>query len=332
MTFTVQSLPGESFKGKISFIDPVIDPKTRVAKVRVEIRNRNNKLKPEMFARGQITASIPELKDAILIPRSAVLWTGKRAVVYVRDPEFKDPTFSYREIDLGQEAGAFYIVKNGLAVGEEIVTNGAFKIDAAAQLQGKPSMMNPEGGKISTGHNHGGANKNQKTTEHEGHNMNSGAMSSEMKESVDENFKKQLTEVYKAQLDLQKAFLATDAEKVFTEVSKVKSALKKVDMSLVKGEMHNHWMASMSDLNKSLDQMTASKEIEQQRLAYADFSDALYQAIKMFGTVGETIYYQFCPMAKNDKGAYWLSSTKEIKNPYFGDAMLTCGENKEVIQ
>ncbi len=103
-------------------------------------------------------------------------------------------------------------------------------------------------------------------------------------------------------------------------------------MGLVKDEMHDHWMATVKKLSESLDRMKTSIDIEQQRLAYADFSDALYNAIKMFGTTGETIYYQFCPMARKGGGAYWLSATKEIKNPYYGDAMLTCGETKETLK
>ncbi|MEQ9217966.1 MAG: DUF3347 domain-containing protein, partial [Cyclobacteriaceae bacterium] len=150
--------------------------------------------------------------------------------------------------------------------------------------------------------------------------------------SVDENFKQQLTNVYQVHLDLQKAFLATDATAAKKQAGSVKSALDKVDMSLVSGEMHNHWMNTLKQLKGSLDKIEVSTDIEEQRLSYADFSDALYSAIKMFGTSGETIYYQYCPMARNGKGAYWLSAVNEIKNPYYGDAMLTCGENKEVIK
>lgn len=90
-----------------------------------------------------------------MVPKSAVLWTGKRAVVFVRDPESAMPSFRYREIVLGPEADDSYVVSRGLAEGEEIVTHGVFKIDAAAQLAGKPSMMNPGGSALSTGHDHG---------------------------------------------------------------------------------------------------------------------------------------------------------------------------------
>jgi Cu(I)/Ag(I) efflux system membrane fusion protein len=103
-------------------------------------------------------------------------------------------------------------------------------------------------------------------------------------------------------------------------------------MSLVQGDMHNHWMTILKQLNQAIDGIQSTDLIKKQRLAYSDFNDALYSAIKMFGTSGETIYYQFCPMAKDGDGAYWLSSKVDIKNPYYGDAMLECGENKEILK
>lgn len=141
--FSVQALPGTAFSGKIMFIDPVIDPVNRVAKVRLEMSNPGAKLKPEMFVTGIVKSNLDEFKDMLVIPRSAVLWTGKRSIVYVKQPG-DEPIFKIREIELGPQLGNSYVVAEGLADGEEIVTQGAFSVDAAAQLEGKPSMMNQE--------------------------------------------------------------------------------------------------------------------------------------------------------------------------------------------
>ena len=153
--FTIQSLPGKTFHGKVTNIDPFLNAKTRVASVRVEANNAGMQLKPEMFANGIIKPRISGSEKDLLIPKTSVLWTGKRAIVYVKVPGRDHPSFKYREITLGPEAGEFYVVNEGLLEGEEIAVNGVFKIDAASQLAGKPSMMNPEGGKVSTTHNHG---------------------------------------------------------------------------------------------------------------------------------------------------------------------------------
>lgn len=139
--FTVQALPGENMKGRIRFIDPVVDPETRVAHVRVEMSNAAGKLKPEMFAQGTVDAKLSEYEGYPVIPRSAVLWTGKRSVVYVKDPDHKENLFSMREVELGPRLGNAYVVLEGLYDGDEIVSEGAFSVDAAAQLEGKPSMM-----------------------------------------------------------------------------------------------------------------------------------------------------------------------------------------------
>jgi Cu(I)/Ag(I) efflux system membrane fusion protein len=141
LVFTIQSMTGETYSGKIIFIDPVVDPVSRVSKVRVEISNQSGKIKPEMFATGIVQANMTEFKDKLVIPRSAVLWTGKRSLVYVKQPG-NEPVFRIREIGLGPMLGNSYIVTDGLNEGEEIVTQGTFSVDAAAQLEGKESMMN----------------------------------------------------------------------------------------------------------------------------------------------------------------------------------------------
>ena len=318
VSVTFQSLPGEEFNGQINFIDPVLDAESRTAKARVTLDNRDQRLKPEMFATGILKSQRKNDSETISVPKSAVLWTGRRSIVYVKTNNESYVSFNLREVTLGKIVGDNYIINEGLETGEEIATNGTFSIDAAAQLAGLPSMMNPEGGKVSTGYGHGAM-------------LESTNVSEEMTMSVDENFKKQLASVYKTQLVMQEGFIATDSKTVTLAVEKVEASLKKVNMSLIKGEMHEHWMTSLGALNSTLKVIKASEEIEAQRLAYSDFNDALYLAIKMFGISGETIYYQFCPMAKNNTGAYWLSSTKEVVNPYFGNVMLSCGENKETI-
>ena len=145
IAFTIQAMPGTNYSGKINFIDPVLDPNTRIARVRIEINNPGGKLKPEMFATGIVKADLNEYKDKLVIPSTAVLWTGKRSVVYVKQTKTTEFIFKIREIELGPMLGNSYVVMNGLNDGEEIVTEGAFSVDASAQLDGKPSMMNPQG-------------------------------------------------------------------------------------------------------------------------------------------------------------------------------------------
>ena len=143
--FTLQALPGKTYMGRIAFIDPIINPSTRTARVRVEVANSRMELKPEMYATAEVNAPLQGYKDRIVVPQTAVLWTGKRSIVYVRQPDTSTPTFLMREVELGPSLGNAYVILKGLSEGEEVVTNGVFSIDASAQLEGKQSMMNNAG-------------------------------------------------------------------------------------------------------------------------------------------------------------------------------------------
>ena len=219
---SIQSLPGTSFDGKVTFIDPFINPTTRVAKVRIELPNSGLKLKPEMFVNGVLHSKIAESSNHLLIPKSSILWTGKRAVVYVSVTDRESPSFLYREITLGPEAGNFYVVADGLMEGEIIAVNGVFKIDAAAQLEGKPSMMNPGGGKVSLAHDHGAMTSTETEAQPEEDHSQHENMETK-KVEVSAEFIKQLQGVYDAYIPMKNAFVATDAKEVRKTAGIVKS-------------------------------------------------------------------------------------------------------------
>jgi len=156
--FRVDAYPGENFHAEISYIDPVLDPETRTVSVRAETFNRDNMLKPQMLVEGIVSSTLYDGEHQVLVPKSSVLWTGERSVVYVMKPNTAQPAFEFREVVLGPRVGDRYVVKSGVEAGEEVVTNGNFKIDSAAQLAGKTSMMNRNadaGRSMPAGHDHG---------------------------------------------------------------------------------------------------------------------------------------------------------------------------------
>ncbi|MCP5542629.1 MAG: efflux RND transporter periplasmic adaptor subunit [Akkermansiaceae bacterium] len=194
--FTVDSVPGEEFHGRVSFIDPSLDPMRRSASVRINVPNPRGLLKPGVFAKVRIVARMtaagnvidpslagkwispmhpeivkdvpgqcdicgmdlvpaetlgfvgesPDAEEPLLVPRSAVLRTGDRAIAYVKLPEESDPVFEGRQIVLGPAVGTEFIVREGLSEGELVVSRGAFMLDSELQIQGKPSMMNRNAG------------------------------------------------------------------------------------------------------------------------------------------------------------------------------------------
>ena len=138
-----ESLPGEIFAGQIAFIDPVLNEKRRITRVRVEVANPLRLLKLGMFATAIVQATPSHLTAAIplQIPASAVLQTGQRAVVYRRISSDEGVRFEGREIVLGPRAGDYFVVLSGVEEGDLVVTRGAFKLDSELQIQAKPAMM-----------------------------------------------------------------------------------------------------------------------------------------------------------------------------------------------
>ncbi|MBO6620381.1 MAG: efflux RND transporter periplasmic adaptor subunit [Balneola sp.] len=347
--FTTATYPGEKFEGTVSFVDPSVNNMSRTADVRVKANNPDKKLKPNMLAEGILTANISNQRS-LLIPKSAVLWTGPRSIVFVQIPEKEEPTFIAREVTLGKRVGEQYIILEGLEAGEEVVTRGNFKLDGAAQLADKLSMMNRNPGT--------GANR----TGHEGHNMGaegSGEMQMEMnpssmnEESMDmkmdeedhsnhqnmntetkpvpAEFKSQLNNVVQEYLKLKDGLVMSDKSKVSASANKVENELKNVDMTLVKGEMHSKWMDHLGKIDSSIKDLKKSQNLENQRGAFLLLSKNLIESVKTFGLPG-IIYQQYCPMTDGGKGGYWLSESEEIKNPYFGEQMLKCGETITKIE
>ena len=296
--FRITAIPGKEYNAKVSYIDPFINAKTRIAQVRLEIPNAENTIKPQMFVKAIIESNISINDEELLIPKSSILWTGKRAVVYVKDPHKDSPIFTYREITLGSDAGSSYIVKKGLQEGEEIAVNGVFKIDAAAQLRGLTSMMNPA-----------------KTETIE----------------INQKFRDQLTAFYMDYLKLKDAFITSDYSKTSKTIHLLHNSINKIDMKLLKGDVHMKWMEILKELNKAISDIVKAKDIESQRKEFADLSTSMFEAIKTFG-INETSYYLFCPMADENKGSYWLNDSEQVRNPYFGDEMLECGEVKETVK
>jgi Cu(I)/Ag(I) efflux system membrane fusion protein len=147
---------------------------------------------------------------------------------------------------------------------------------------------------------------------------------------VDAKFQEQLNAVFQESLKLNTSFMTEDITEIKTAALNVKGWIEKVDMMLLKGQAHMDWMNYLNAMNNGLDQIASASSIANQRSAFMEYNTGLYQSIKAFG-IGQEAFYQFCPMANNNSGAYWLSDSKEIRNPYMGEKMPTCGAVKETL-
>lgn len=321
VSYTVQSIPGKTFDGIITFIDPIIDPKTRVAKARIETKNTDLSLKPEMFVSGTLVAKLKTNNKSIIIPKTAVLWTGKRSVVYVMQQNNNGVSFLMRKVTLGPELGESYQIESGLEPGEEIAINGTFSIDAAAQLSGKPSMMNTRSNLINSNNNH-----------EESSNLSKNKISNDQKKiAISEDAKKSLNIIFDSYFKMKDALVIGDFKKAKEASKTMKISLNNVDMNFFKGDAHNIWMKHSNSLNKDLQQIEQVEDIAALRKYFIDISKTMITIAKSIKPNLETIYIQYCPMANSNEGADWLSLDKKIRNPYFGDAMLTCGKVKKEL-
>ncbi|MDW3645434.1 MAG: efflux RND transporter periplasmic adaptor subunit [Bacteroidia bacterium] len=306
ISFTTAAVPGKTFETRVSFIDPVINPNTRAAAIRGEIINRGQKLKPEMFINGELQ-SAGDSKESLMIPKSAVLWTGKRSIVYVQKGGTAVPTYEFREVELGERMGNQYVVASGLKAGEEIVSQGSFSIDAAAQLNNQNSMMN-------------------RWLEEE---MDGTAVPN-YRSSTPASFVTQLSEAATAYLNLKDALVESDQVAAQKGVTEFSASLSAVNMGDLTGDAHNYWMTQLKALETHGKKIAGSEDVEEQRKQFSFLSMALINSLQAFGYT-DTLYVQHCPMAMDNTGANWLSAENQVLNPYFGDKMLKCGSVEAVL-
>lgn len=322
---TTNAYANKEFKGKVDFIEPILNAKTRTVTLRVVLTNKNDVFKPGMFVTANIERVSSSNDEVLTIPASAVLWTGERSVVYLKtNPD--QTIFEMREVVLGNQIGNEYEVLEGLFIGNEIVTNGTFTVDSTAQLQGKKSMMNKDVGKLMTGHEgHLGMDNNASKKESD-HTNKSDRL------TVSEKFQEQLKVVYNDYINLKNALVKEDSKITSVNATSLLENLGKVDMKLLPdNNAHAHWMSLVKEIQSSATSISKTSDIKVQRDHFKHLSSHLINAVQLFG-VNEKVYVEFCPMADNNNGAYWLSKEEKVINPYFGEAMLTCGEVKQVIE
>lgn len=289
--FTSRAFPGKKWGAKVNFISPTMNDQKRSFQVRADVKNPDLKLKPSFIVRGEVKTQTSEAsaENGLWVPQSAVLWTGKKSVVYVQVSDDDSVGFLMKPVEIGRKTKDFVEVLEGIEASDEVAVSGVFSIDAAAQIAAKPSMMN--------------------TREKKG-------------SSIDVDWKEVRleTEAFSAILNLYlqlKEDLADDEEeKALTSAKKLQQ--KTEDLNIQNQEAKKGLVQLSKDVSKS-------KNIDVARENFQFLSDALIALMDKNNPSDQPIYLQYCPMADNDQGAFWLSEEAVIKNPYFGSMMLKCG-------
>jgi Cu(I)/Ag(I) efflux system membrane fusion protein len=359
--FSTQSYPGERFEGTVSFIDPTLDDRKRTARVRVDVANPEGRLKPGMFVRGMVAtdAGQPAIEDPhaghtrpggasaqpapdpvndgellpLVIPASAPLITGRRAVVYVQLPDQDRPTFEPRDVLLGPRVGAWYIVHDGLVEGDLVVARGAFKIDSELQIRGRPSMMQPGGGAPPV-HDHGGQTSAPARYDHgSGEQVaNVTATPAGTATEAPGGFRVELGRLVHAQFALVSALVVDDPDTAQRAARAVDEALHAVDGGRLQGAgARGTWNRQAQIMHEALGELGVAPGLDEQRRHFEIFSNALTVVVQAF-SIAETgpVYLAVCPMVKGRVG-YWLQGEEVIANPYQGQAMPHCGSIIETL-
>lgn len=298
VNFTVSSLPRQTFSSKVTFIDPVIHPKTRTASVRAEATNPQMKLKPDMFVDAQVRSTGHSDEKVLVIPKSSVLWTGTRSVVYVDLSDAQNAAFEMREVVLGPRAGEKYVVLSGLEAGEDIVTNGVFAVDAAAQLSGNYSMMSRPENKLV---------------------------------AVPEPFRDLLGDVASDYFGLKNALVNGQPNLVADFASKLHTTLQSFDSVPLSETSSKALGGNLGALLKTAEHLSHSHDLAVQRKNFEPLSKSFLALVDAVRLKDQLVHVAFCPMASDNEGAVWASEFEEIANPYFGESMLQCGEVQRTI-
>ncbi len=295
----VEAVPGEVFTGKVGFIDPVLDKRNRTARVRVEVANREGLLSPGMFAQARILAGGESSKSQLVVPSSAPLFTGRRSVVYIEVPNRARPTFELREVRLGPKAGPVYPVLSGLIEGDRVVSRGAFLLDADLQLSGGRSMMTL---------------------------IDDSEFEKEPPLRVTKAFLESIAPVVDAYLGAQEKLAADDFEGAKEALAQLGREVNEIEPPGSR-EALEAWQESASVFVSHVRHVAKSEDIGGMRSAFEMLSMEIERVLERFGNPSaDPVRLAFCPMAFDSRGARWVQRDGPLQNPYYGEAMLRCGE------
>ena len=303
----VDALPGRQFVGTIDFIDPVADSKTRVITVRVDVENEGGVLKPGMSVRATSQRALVEPGQPLplVIPHTAPLFAGERALVYVeRRADREGSIYEAREVSLGGRVGDVYPILAGLSRGERVVTHGAFTLDADLQIRSSSSLM---------------GRPDDKTRK-----------SGPSPISLSPAQHQQLAPVLSGYLDVQES-LAADSLEQALERTKIWSRSVQ-EVTLEPGDAASAWGKLVRELTPDIEALDGAKDIDSARRTFSFLTRTMDRFLVQFGNLTDSpLRLAYCPMAKDNNGDYWYQRASTVDNVYFGNQMRQCGEIKREL-
>jgi Cu(I)/Ag(I) efflux system membrane fusion protein len=312
-TMNLTYLPGQQFAGKVIYIYPYLNDKTRQVDIRLEFDNANGLLKPGMYANVDLHSTLA--KDRTLAPRSAIIDTGERKVAFV---SLGDGRFEPRNIQTGAEAqNGMVEVLDGLKPGEEVVTSGQFLIDSEANVREALAKMIK-----------GNLSSDQKVSVA---STGRGELA-----ALPEATAKSLQSIVTDYLQIQGKLAADSIQDLATPANGIAhevDSIIKIEIPEAPHFWHTHDEAA-TIRGKALELATA-KSLDQARVTFADLSIALGKLLKGTGvpkSFGREVQELHCPMYRQGQGGtVWLQTAGAVSNPYFGTVMPGCFDQRKAL-
>lgn len=301
---SVKALPGETLSGRIELIEPELNIANRNARVRVLLANPDGKLKPGMLAQASIETTVAE---SLLVPASAVLFTGKQSLVYVQ-PDPAEPRYEPRQVELGLRLGEEYQLLSGVTAGELVVTQGAFRLDSELQIRGLPSMLNPA------------VAATQHATATASHTHSAPQVAATPAPNPDG-----FVVPAEAQSVLLQAYAQAYEALVADDLAGWQQATLSLQQAVAAVDWPERFPRVLSALNAGAGEIMDVTEIAQARALFYRHNLGLLRFAEL-GVLADGWYEAYCPMARDGEGASWLQREAELRNPYFGAMMLRCGD------
>jgi len=357
--FTAEAYPGEVFAGRIAFIDPVVDARTRTVTIRVNAPNTDGKLKPGMFVRGVVRSKVAT-GGRVMDPGLAGKWISPMHPEVIKDgpgvcdvcgmPLVRAEDLGYVPAVVTEEDRPLAIPASApLLTGKRAVVYVEVPGADRPTYEGREVVLGPRAGDDYLVVR--GLREGERVVTHGNFKIDSAlqilAKPSMMSPATHEDeetparivtdvpaaFQEQLDSFLKSYMVVQAALAQDNPDGAVEGVKAARLAFERIDGGLLDGAGAATWEKEYRGvLGQHLESIEKGKAIAEVRTAFQPWSAALINAIRTFGlSSAEPVYVVHCPMAFDFEGADWLQTDTTVRNPYFGSKMFSCGTVQEQI-
>lgn len=306
-------VPGQTFEGRVAYVYPTLDERTREVQARLEFDNPGLLLKPGMFATVHIQSTLAE--DRVLVPREAVIDTGERQVAFVSLGEGR---FEPRDVRIGAEGDSGRLsILEGLRPGERVVVSGQFLLDSESRIREALAKMM----------------KGDPASEQEAEAAVVGASDLQ---GLPEAMTKELSAILDAYFTIGDTLASDRADGIAAPARAIAKSVDALTGVAVPGAPHFwHQHDEVATVRGKALELVESAEIEDARLKFADLSVALSTLLRATGVppaYGKEVQELHCPMFREGQGgSIWLQPKGGVRNPFYGSQMLECFDERRTL-